>query len=130
MEITEIMKMLDWNNSAEEQKKGLTMAKKVKILNVFLQTFDKVFNKNIWENCAKVICSKSDEELTPYFGKMIEWTQDLNWPGAEVILERIKKIKNKELIKVTLDKYIITAKALKDMDWTNILNDIKTHLLN
>ena len=35
---------------------------------------------------------KSDEELKPYLYLLFEWLQDLNWPGAYVIFERLLKM--------------------------------------
>ena len=45
-----------------------------------------------WENCAKVICEKTDEELNKYTCEMLEWLQDINWPGAFLIMERLEKM--------------------------------------
>ena len=84
-----ILKMLDWNSSKEIQKKGRKKAEKIKDLNMFIQPVDKKYNKNVWENCAIILQNKSDEELSPYLERILEWLQDINWPGAELILERM-----------------------------------------
>lgn len=87
---TELMVMLDWNNSQENQQKGIKNGKTIKDLSVFLQPLTPLFNKNVWENCAKILSEKSSKELEPYFLKLLEWLQDLNWPGAEIILKKLK----------------------------------------
>ena len=84
-----IMDLLDWNNEYDLQQKGVQLAKKVDNLEIFFQPCDERHNKNIWDNCAKIISSKSDAELSPYIVLMFEWLQDMNWPGAFVIRERL-----------------------------------------
>ena len=82
-----IMDLLDWNNSAEEQEKGIRLARDVKCINVFLQPRSNRYhryNKNVWDNCAKILSDRSDEELEPYLTALFEWIEDLNWPGAIV----------------------------------------------
>jgi len=90
IDIDYIMDLLDWNNSVEEQEKGVFLARSVKSINVFLQPLDPAHNKNVWDNCAKILCARSDEELSPYLFNLFEWLEDMNWPGAWYILERLR----------------------------------------
>lgn len=92
--IDEIMDMLDWGNREETQKKGRELAEDIKSVNVFLQPLNQNHSKNVWDNCAKVLASRSDEELQPYVDRLIEWLSDMNWPGAWTILERFKSYKD------------------------------------
>lgn len=87
--IDELFKMLSWDSSEELQKIGLAEARKVKYLSVFLQPIE---SKSIWENCAKVLIDKSDLELERYLVDMFRWLQDMNWPGAALIFDRLKKM--------------------------------------
>ena len=82
----ELFDMLNWNNDIEIQKKGIEEAKKVKYISVFFQPVE---SKEVWENCARVIAAKKDEELARHLTKLFEWLQDMNWPGAETIFDRI-----------------------------------------
>ena len=116
-----IMDLLDWNNSTEVQAKGIELAKKVKNINVFLQPCNRKHNKNVWENCAKVLSTKTDEELTPYLIELFEWLQDLNWPGAFCIMERLKKYGDNSSFSFSFDICIKCAKALKDDAWESNL---------
>lgn len=52
--------MLNWNNSEEIQQKGIEEASKIKYISILFQPVE---NKEIWENCAKVIAKKT----TKYF---------------------------------------------------------------
>ena len=115
--IDEIMEMLDSslerNNSCEIQKQGIELGKKIKCLDVFFQPVYPS-GKLVWENCAKIIVSKTDEELEPYIFKMFEWLDDINWPGALIIFERLVKMKNKEKYQLYRNLYLSTKKNLHD----------------
>ena len=89
IDIDYIMTLLDWNESDENQCYGLELAKKVNCFNVFLQPCNKNINKNVWNNCAKILSDKSDEELSPYLPELFRWLKDLNWPGAICIYDRL-----------------------------------------
>ncbi|MHC1695128.1 MAG: DUF5071 domain-containing protein [Eubacteriales bacterium] len=102
--------MLDWNNNEANQKKGIQIAKLIKDLNVFLQPLTDNFNKNVWDNCAIILCEKTDDELEPYLIPLLEWLQDLNWPGALLILRRLSSLKNHKSM---------------DQEKTSVLNRLK-----
>ncbi len=91
----ELFNLLDWNSSREAQEEGIRIGLQRQNLEIFLQTYD----KGIWENSARILAQKSDEELKKYIPKLLEWLQDINWPGAIIILNRLKKIDGKLLIK-------------------------------
>lgn len=85
-----ILKMLDWNNPQAVQDEGIRLARECEEFSAFIQPSCREYNKNVWDNCAKLICEKSDSELQPYIPQLLEWTQDLNWPGAISVFERLK----------------------------------------
>lgn len=85
MGIDQIFEMLSWNNEEKIQEQGIEEAEKIKHLSVLIQPME---SKSIWENCAKVLASKSDQELESYLIPLFEWLQDMNWPGADVIYKR------------------------------------------
>ena len=86
IEIDKLLKMLKCDQDEKTQKRAIEEGKKVKHISVFFQTG----HKNIWDNCAKIIASHSDKELKIYLRKCLEWLQDANWPGYDVIYNRIK----------------------------------------
>ena len=126
--IDDIMDMLDWNQSKEEQEKGLKLAKNIKGINVFIQPLDPKHNKNVWENCAKVLSERSDEELKPYIISLLEWLQDMNWPGAFIIFERLKIYKDKE--NFDWSYYVVMNRAVKlnDEIWKDNLIELSKSL--
>ena len=70
---------------------GINEAKKYKYIYPFIQPVIPEKSKCIWEPCAQVIASKTDEELKPYLFLLFEWLQDMNWPGAWKIYDRLSK---------------------------------------
>lgn len=98
--------------------------KKVNCLNVFLQPCNKNINKNVWDNCAKILSDKSDEELSPYLPELFRWLKDLNWPGAICIYDRLI-ISEDELFEYELKLSITTAKAQNDEMWLQALKNLK-----
>ena len=122
--IDDIMDMLDWNNSVEIQAQGLKLARNVKTINVFLQPLDKRHNKNVWDNCAKILSDRTDQELTPYLIPLLEWLQDLNWPGALCILERMNTYSDNPSFGFAFHECMKIAKATDDEVWLNNLLQI------
>ena len=66
VDINDIMDLLDWNQSAENQAKGRALGQDIECINVFLQPCNKNSNKNVWENCAKILSERTNEEFSPY----------------------------------------------------------------
>ena len=120
MDINSLFKMLSWNSSEAEQRKGIEEAKRVRYLSVFMQPIE---DKSIWENCAKVIADKNDEELEIYLEELFYWISDPNWPGAFIILERLKKMQ----AEIIYNTYLTTVKRAitnKDENWLFYLEEI------
>ena len=116
-----IMDLLDWNNSIERQEQGIEMAKDVKCINVFLQPCSKNYDKNVWDNCAKILSARSNEELSPYMIELMEWLQDMNWPGAFCIFDRLKGMVNEQLFQYSYTICLKCARALDDETWESNL---------
>ena len=93
-----IFPMLDSECDMKTQQEGIKMAEKCKDIAIFLQPMDSKYNKNIWYNCAQIICNRSDNELEHYLDKLLEWLQDLTWPGAFVIINRLKHFSGNMLL--------------------------------
>ena len=72
MGIDEIFEMLSWNKDEKIQNQGIEEAKKIKNLSVLFQPIE---SKSIWENCAKVLVSKGNQELDFYLLPMFQWLQ-------------------------------------------------------
>ena len=108
-----IIELIDWNNSIEEQALGIRLARDVKCINAFLQP-GSPYGKNVWDNCAKILSERTNEELAPYLIELMEWLQDMNWPGAFCILDRLKKMTGDSLFEYLYNSSLKYAKALED----------------
>ena len=89
--IDELFDMLSWDSDEDTQKKGIELAKDVKCYSIFLQPHGLQHSKDVWENCAKILYNFPDETLQYLSLGMLEWLEDINWPGAEIILDRLIK---------------------------------------
>ncbi len=118
-----IMECLDWNNPPDVQKKGIEMAKEVKCLNVFFQPHDDRYSKNVWDNCAIILSERSDEELRVYLYKLIEWLQDMNWPGAYCIERRLKAFQRDAYFEHCIRKAWKLSRLLHDSMWESELEE-------
>ena len=121
VDITEIMDMLDWHMPSEIQSKGRSLARNTETIIPFMQPLTPKYNKNVWENCAVIISEKSDEKLKPYLVELLEWLQDMNWPGAFCILNRLQKYSDNNSICIAIDVCIEKAKDCGDEAWESNL---------
>ena len=118
VDIDTLYEMLDEEQPIEIQEAALREARKIKSLSVLMQPVEYKWS---WENCAKVICEKTDEELNNYTYEMLEWLQDLNWPGAFLIMERLEKMNPQLLLNATI--YAVKqALLLKDNEWLTYMS--------
>ena len=117
MIITKILDMLDRNNPAAVQLEGMRLAEETGEIKPFIQPLTPRHSKNVWENCAIIISAKSDEELKDYLGELLEWLQDMNWPGAFRIFDRLKCCSDRNLIIHATNESIKTAESANDEIW-------------
>lgn len=123
-DIDGILEMLEWNNDEETQRKGRELAADIKVLNVFFQPVYSDNSKSVWDNCARILSERSDDELSPYATKLFEWLMDINWPGALVILERLKSFEKVERIKSPLVDCTKRAYLTDDIVWLSNLSEL------
>ena len=125
VDITEIMNMLDWNMPAEIQSKGISLARNIETIIPFIQPLTPEHNKNVWGNCAVIIAEKNDEKLKNNLVELLEWLQDMNWPGAFCILNRLKNYSDKSSILNAINICLKRAKECNDDVWENNLLMLK-----
>ncbi|MBQ9966942.1 MAG: DUF5071 domain-containing protein [Clostridia bacterium] len=127
--IDELYDLLMWDSqlSKEEneakEKKGIDAAQQIKNLYPFIQPIvaPPGHSKMVWEGCAKIVAARSDEELEPFMYKLLEWIQDLNWPGARIIYERLAQMPF-HTIESPFKHSRIEAEQTKDTDWLEALD--------
>lgn len=122
-DIHKIYKMLNWVNSSEVQLEGIRLAREIDDLSLLIQPHAA---PSVWEHCANILSEKSDTELEPYLDGLLEWLQDLNWPGAITIAERLK-IFNGIKLKKPLENAIIKSNKMSDNEgfmWQDYLSEL------
>lgn len=120
--IDQIFWMLSWDRDAKTQQEGIREAQQIKYLSVLFRPIpiQPMECKSVWENCAKVIASKSDETLERFVLEMFEWLQDINHPGAELIYNRLLEMPL-ERIAYSFQVSLKKSKALNDVSWVRCL---------
>lgn len=114
----------DEENEAKMQK-GIDSAKQIKNIFPFMQPIlaSPEKSKSVWEPCAKVIAMRSDEELQPYMYLLLEWIQDLNWPGALMIYNRLTQIPFSSM-KLAFRHTRTMAEQTNDSCWLAVLDGL------
>ncbi len=127
VDITEIMDMLDWHMPTEIQTEGISLARNIETITPFIQPLTPQHNKNVWENCAVIISERSDEEIKPHLPEVLEWLQDMNWPGAFCII--LKNYSDKNSILSAISVCVQKAKSCNDEIWEDNLLTLQRILL-
>ena len=115
--IDSILQSLSWNNSEDVIALGLEKARMIYCLKAFFQPISPIYGKDTWENCARVICEKSDDILRNYTEDMLKWLQDLTWPGAQQILDRLLNMKSTSMLVSDLDTLVPVLRYIEDEQW-------------
>ena len=122
-DINKIYKMLNWKNSFEVQSEGIKLAREINDLSLLVQP---PADSSVWEHCANILCEKTDDELEPYLDGLLEWLQDLNWPGALIILDRLKVFNGKKLKKPYIERvtYASNLNSEEGQMWLDYLSEL------
>ncbi len=104
-DINEIYRMLNWKSRFGDQLQGIKLARNLDDLSLLILPCANGESKCVWENCARSLYEISDERLEKYLPSLLEWLQDLNWPGALIILDRLKIFSGEKLKKPFMDRF-------------------------
>lgn len=72
--------------------------------------------KDCWENCAILLASLDNSRLLPFLPRLMEWYQDMNWPGFELIDRRVKQLPYNTL-RVAVADALRKATSEHDSEW-------------
>lgn len=103
--IDRIYKMLNWHSTFGDQLQGIKIARELEDLSLLILPCVNEQSKGVWENCARALYEISDERLEKHLPSLLEWLQDLNWPGALIILDRLKIFSGKKLKKSFIERF-------------------------
>ncbi|AFS79731.1 hypothetical protein Curi_c27380 [Gottschalkia acidurici 9a] len=122
---------LNWNYSDEVQSKAIEELSKLsvaEIKNIILPN-----GKEHWHNAAIVIYNiisknknliqKEEDELS----HLMEWTQDLNWPGSLTIVDSLSLL-DEDLVAKLIKNTLKIAQNEGDEDWIDSLKYIAEKL--
>lgn len=122
--IDRIMYLIDWKRSPAQQQEGIALAREVGCINAFFRPISSEYSKSVWDNCAAIICERSDEELLPYLTDMLLWLEDLNWPGAEQIQQRLIAFQDVSMLASDLDSFVAALEKLEKTSWLIFISDL------
>ena len=124
MDIFDIYEMLDSKNDIVTQNEGISLAINTKDIEPYILPMFPRYNKNVWENCAKILSTKTDEELTPYLAQLLGWLQDLNWPGTFIMMNRLKSFDGELLVKPYSKIVNMALKKEENNEWLDHLSKL------
>ena len=86
--------------------------------------------KNLWRNEARVIVRLDNAILERYLNNLLDWLFDLNWPGAELIYDRIVRLPHTPNVDRTIEDTFAFAqkcfaKNRQYICWINVLKDLR-----
>jgi hypothetical protein len=124
--INEIYKKLHWNSSSDAQLHGIEIARDIKDLSLLILPCFDGESKPLWDNCARALYGISDDNLKPYLSSLLKWLEDLNWPGATIILERLKFFSGEKLKHdfIKFVDYAINLRNEEGLMWLDNLSEL------
>jgi hypothetical protein len=88
--ILELIKMLDWHTPACIVKS--VSEELVNIPDRHLPMLIQPLGKAYWDNAALVLTKIESRRLKRHIPDLLEWLQDLNWPGAQTIAKLLTEL--------------------------------------
>lgn len=125
-DIDKIYQMLNWQSRFGDQLQGIKLARNLEDLSLLILPFVNGERKDIWENCARALYEIPDDRLEDYLPSLLEWLQDLNWPGALIILDRLKKFSGARMKKPFIES-VTSANSLNNEEglrWLDYLSEL------
>ena len=114
--------LLSWNKTEEEQEEVLKIINEKKNVD-WEELIIPENRKDCWYNCARILALQSDDVLMGLNDHIFEWFQDINWPGADILMERLHQIPPD---KIRNNYYMAIKKAniQKDEEWAENLQEV------
>lgn len=105
---------LDWNLPLNVQEEAISKIVLMKDLDLrdLLQPYDKKY----WENAAKVLFKIGYPRVKDVIPGLLEWMQDINWPGAYIVEELLSHIPKDKFVE-ELEKIFQIILDTNDLEW-------------
>src|SRR4051794_14648818 len=94
--VEDLIECLDWNEDPARQSEAVALlvaAGDRLDLSLILQAGD----KSRWQNEARVLLGLGYPGFRAVIPGMLEWLQDLNWPGSSEIVEALARVPKEDL---------------------------------
>lgn len=121
-DLEEIMDLLGSDRTLDAQGYGIIKAKEIRPFFILIMPAGKT---NAWQNCARVVSDKSDDELRPYFYDLLQWLRSLELPGASIMLNRLKQYQRKQTDEEQLEECLTMAEVHGENEWADHLRQLK-----
>lgn len=82
------------------------------------------YDKSVWDAKARVIAAQSDAVLEHYAAGVLDWLQDLNWPGSMRLFDRLTAVRKGRLDEA-IAECIEFASVLNDEMWIEFLRELQ-----
>lgn len=92
-----IFKNLSWNASLDCQKKAINELASMDNLNP--SALIQPLGKEYWENAARTLSKIGYPRIEEAIPGLFNWLQDLNWPGALIVMELLKSLPKETIIR-------------------------------
>jgi hypothetical protein len=107
---------LDWNLPLEKQNETIEKLLENISENDIKILINRNFEKKYWDN-ASIILYKTDNRLLKKFvPDLLEWLQDMNWPGFDNIIITLLKIGKLDVLP-HISKALMIAESRNDYLW-------------
>lgn len=115
----DLLRQLDWNLPESIQTEAID-----KILH--LEDFDsklliQPLDLHHWQNAAKILNAMGFNKVKHLTNELLYWVQDVNWPGAFIVLDLLKTFPNEYLLPY-LENVIAEAIQTRDDPWLDYLS--------
>lgn len=86
--------------------------------------------KSHWTGAALVLCELDDARFVQLLPDLLVWVQDMNWPGAEIVFDRVKAISAEYVARrlAILEAVLQQAKDDHDEEWVDNLIALRSEL--
>lgn len=111
-QVRELVKKLDWNNPQSDIDHAISSLTTIDDDNIRMLILPEL-DKNLWANAAVVLKKIGYPRIKHIVPELIEWLQDMNWPGTNTIIELLGTVDTKVLIPHVAEALI---KAREDDD--------------
>lgn len=95
--LDELISNLSCNRNHDKQNISIKQLQKIKDDNLSLLIMPSN-RKSTWENAAKVLVHIGYPRIQPIVFELIDWLQDINWPGAIQIIDLLTTVDKKKLV--------------------------------